>query len=177
MKQTMCVILVVAAITMPAAWADKDKECPMPTVKNSAELEQMAALAGTWTGTAKHADGKEELVTVQYRVTSGGAAVEETLFPDTPHEMVSMYHDQGGKLAMTHYCMLGNQPQLELTSAARGRLALESSAQTRAVLAGQMHMSSLVIERPANGRLVETWAGVDANGQTADSTVFTLNKR
>ena len=149
----------------------------MPTVNNSAELERVAALAGTWTGTAKHADGKEEPVTVQYRVTSGGSAVEETLSPGTPHEMVSMYHDQDGQLAMTHYCMLGNQPQLELTGAASGRLALASSSQTRAALTGQMHMDSLVIEQPAANQLVETWGGVDANGQPSDSTVFTLTKQ
>ena len=149
----------------------------MPTVKNSAELEQVAALAGTWTGTAKHADGKEEPTTVTYRVTSGGSAVEETLSPGTPREMVSMYHDQGGKLAMTHYCMLGNQPTMELTSAASGRVNLEASAHTRSTLAGQMYMNSLVIAQSAAGRLVETWTAVDATGQPTGSTILTLNKR
>ena len=175
MKKMLCGTLAIVVIAASAAWAD-DKSCPMPTVKNSAELEQVAALAGTWTGTAKHGDGKEEPATVTYRVTSGGSAVAETLSPGTPHEMISMYHDRGGKLAMTHYCMLGNQPELVLHESATGRLDLEASAQTRSALAGQMYMSSLVIEQPAADQLVETWSAVDANGKPTDSTILVLKK-
>ena len=172
MKKT--IVFVLAMMTASTAWADK--ECPMPVIKNSAEFAAIKGLAGHWAGTAKHADGKEEQVVVEYRVTSGGSAVEEKLFPATPHEMISMYHDRSGKLAMTHYCMLGNQPQVVLKSAAGGRIRLEASAETQKSLAGQPYMSSVVIEQPAPDQLVETWSGVDANGKIMDSTVFTLKK-
>jgi hypothetical protein len=46
------------------------------------------------------------------RVTSGGSTVQETLFPGTEHEMVTMYHLDGADLILTHYCMLGNQPRM-----------------------------------------------------------------
>ena len=174
MKKAMFLVLAVWAITASVAWADK--ECPMPTVKSSAELETVKSLAGKWMGTARHSNGNEEQTTVEYQVTSGGSAVEEKLFPGTPHEMISMYHDQGGKLAMTHYCMLGNQPQMELKSAVAGRIDLEASVQTRSALFGQMYMSSLVIEQPAADQLVETWTAVDASGKPMDSTVLTLKK-
>ena len=35
------------------------------------------------------------------QVTSGGSALVEKLSPGTPHEMVSVYHDKDGELAMT----------------------------------------------------------------------------
>ena len=168
--------LAVVALVASGAWAE-DQACPMPMAKPSAALETMQSLAGTWTGTAKHADGTEEPATVEYRVTSGGSAVAETLSPGTPHEMISMYHDQGGKLAMTHYCMLGNQPELVLHDAAPGRLNLEASAQTRAALGGQLYMSSLVLEQPAAGELVQTWTAVDAQGQPTDATILVLKKQ
>ena len=49
---------------------------------------------------------------------------------------------------MTHYCMLGNQPELELKSASDGKVDLEMSAESYTSLAGQMHMHSLVLESP-----------------------------
>jgi len=51
-----------------------------------------------------------------YRVTAGGSAVEETIFPGTKMEMVSVYHMDKGSLLMTHYCALGNQPRMKLNT-------------------------------------------------------------
>jgi hypothetical protein len=77
-------------------------------------------MAGTWSSQVEHtgtehqpADGK-----VVYRLTGGGSALIETLFPDSEHEMASVYHLDGDDLRMTHYCDLGNQPHLKLDRAA-----------------------------------------------------------
>ena len=63
---------------------------------------------------AADAAGKptDEVVSV-IKVTAAGSAVQETLFPGEPHEMVSLYHLDGADLVMTHYCALGNQPRLK----------------------------------------------------------------
>ena len=45
---------------------------------------------------------------VSDRVTAGGSAILETTAAGTPMEMISRYRYRGGKLFMTHYCMLGN---------------------------------------------------------------------
>ena len=47
------------------------------------------------------------------KVTAGGSAVHETLFPGSAHEMVSVYHLDGADLVMTHFCALGNQPRMK----------------------------------------------------------------
>ncbi|RYD72672.1 MAG: hypothetical protein EOP84_22760 [Verrucomicrobiaceae bacterium] len=57
--------------------------------------------------------GPEEL-TVQYRLIAAGSVVEERCAQGTPNEMVTMYYDKEGKLALTHYCMLGNRPSMVL---------------------------------------------------------------
>jgi hypothetical protein len=59
-------------------------------------------------------DGKPtaEVVSI-VKVTAGGSAVHETLFPGQPHEMVSVYYRDGTDLIMTHYCVLGNQPRMK----------------------------------------------------------------
>ena len=85
-----------------------------PPYEGSDALKSMKALAGTWEGThTMH--GKEIPATIEYKVSSNGSTVVETMFPGTAHEMVNVYHDKSGKLAMTHYCSVGNQPHLDLT--------------------------------------------------------------
>src|SRR5689334_11531769 len=97
---------------------------PMP--KGSAEFERIKQLAGRWNGTA-HGDNNMPGMSVEYKVTGGGSAVEERLFPGTPHEMVSMYYDENGKLTMTHYCMIGNRPKMTLESASPTQIVLNLS--------------------------------------------------
>jgi hypothetical protein len=74
-------------------------------------FEALKKLAGDWVAAGK--DGKPtDQVISSIRVTSAGSAIQETLFPGSDHEMVTMYHLDGDDLVLTHYCSLGNQPRL-----------------------------------------------------------------
>ncbi len=110
MKLIACWTTLLLAATV--AMAD-DQAAPK---KGSAELERMKTLVGTWKGKADMGQGPMD-ITIHYRVLAGGSVVEEKIFEGTPNEMVTMYYDQGGKLALTHYCMLGNRPAMTLKSA------------------------------------------------------------
>lgn len=84
----------------------------LPAPPTNAGLEKMKALAGTWL--VADSDGKPtDQVASIIKVTAGGSAVHETLFPGQPQEMVSVYTVNGQDLVMTHYCVLGNQPFLK----------------------------------------------------------------
>jgi hypothetical protein len=82
-------------------------------VPGSPEFERMKTLVGTWTGKTDMGQGPVDM-TVQFRLLAGGTVLEERCFAGTPNEMVTMYYDQGGKLALTHYCIMGNRPQMRL---------------------------------------------------------------
>jgi hypothetical protein len=100
------VLIVLALVTTPLVGQD---QTPKGTeVDTHAGLEQFKGLAGEWVGKAK---GKD--IHIQYKVIAGGSAVVETIFPGTEHEMVSVIHRDGPDLLLTHYCMLGNQPQMK----------------------------------------------------------------
>ena len=71
-------------------------------------FERLKDLEGTWVSSG--ADAAMEGAELRYRVTSGGSAVIETIFPGAQHEMVSVYTLDNGRLVMTHYCAMGNQP-------------------------------------------------------------------
>ncbi len=75
-------------------------------------LERMKKMAGTWVAADKDGKPTAQVVSV-VKVTAGGSAVHETLFPGSPMEMVSVYHRDGADLVMTHFCALGNQPRMK----------------------------------------------------------------
>jgi hypothetical protein len=108
-----CGLLTALTLTVSLATFGGDKAQPtLPTPPTNAALEKMKKLAGTWLLADK--DGKAtDQVASDIKVTAGGSAVHETLFPGQPHEMVSVYTVDGPDLIMTHYCVLGNQPRMK----------------------------------------------------------------
>src|SRR5690242_19983450 len=91
------------AITLLAVAATSRAEEKAASV-NAQRLEVLKQLAGDW---VEVKDGKPtDKVASSIRVTSGGSTVQETLFPGTDHEMVTMYHLDGADLVLTHYCSL-----------------------------------------------------------------------
>src|SRR5688572_22775418 len=106
---SICTMLLLGA----SVWAAGAETAKSP--KNSHEFERMKSLVGTWQGKTDMGQGPVDL-TVQYRLLAGGSVLEERVFAGTPNEMITMYYDQGGKLALTHYCMLGNRPAMLLKS-------------------------------------------------------------
>jgi hypothetical protein len=78
---------------------------------------------------------------VTYRVASGGSVVIETLFPGTGHEMVSVYHEDGEDLVMTHYCALGNQPRMRAEGGPEdGRLDFRFTGISNRRSPGELHI-------------------------------------
>jgi hypothetical protein len=104
------VVLAVAALGIaPRAWAETGRR---PAADGAALFERLKALEGEWTGQAGPAAGEKIDATVTYRTTAAGSAVMETLFPGTPHEMVTMYTLDRGVVVLTHYCAMRNQPRM-----------------------------------------------------------------
>jgi hypothetical protein len=75
-------------------------------------LERIKGLVGSWVEADKDGRPTDKVVSV-FRLTAGGSAVHETIFPGQPQEMISVYHQDGADLVMTHYCVLGNQPRMK----------------------------------------------------------------
>jgi len=109
---TLCTALLLAA-SLCANSAETLKTDKAKT--DSTEFARMKTLVGSWAGKADMGQGPIEM-TIQYRLLAGGSVLEERCFVGTPNEMVTMYYDQDGKLAMTHYCVMGNRPAMRLKS-------------------------------------------------------------
>src|SRR6058998_3249534 len=105
----VCTTLLLAnSLWLGAGESEESKQ-------SSPEFERLKTLVGTWQGKTDIGQGPIDM-TVQYRLLAGGSVLEERVFAGTPNEMVTMYYDKAGKLAMTHYCMFGNRPGMLLKS-------------------------------------------------------------
>lgn len=84
---------------------------PLPNEGASEQFDRIKSLAGNWQWAPDLAPELEGLVAT-YRLTAGGTAVLETLFPGDTFEMVTLYHLDGDQLICTHYSTAGNQPSM-----------------------------------------------------------------
>src|SRR5215203_87185 len=104
-------VLAALMAAFPLVGLGDDKAAPkLPVPPTNAALEKMKQLAGTWLLVGEDGKPTEQVASV-IKVTAGGSAVHETLFPGQPHEMISVYTIDGLDMVMTHYCVLGNQPR------------------------------------------------------------------
>jgi hypothetical protein len=109
MQKMFTAMAFVFALTSSHGFGDQ------PTVdkqKSAATFEKLKSLAGTWYEANQDGTPSDKIAS-EVRVTAGGSAVHETLYPGQPMEMISVYHLDGADLVMTHYCVLKNQPRLK----------------------------------------------------------------
>ncbi len=132
-------------------------------------------LAGEWRGRVMDGEQGPE-VTVLYRVTANGSAVLETLFPGTSHEMLTVYFMDGEKLALTHYCAMGNQPRMVLDPGSTGRqLVFIFTGGSNLDPAQDIHMHSGRMTRTAVDCL-EHERDTFGKGQKIDTKKFFLKR-
>ena len=135
---TTCTVLLLAGSLGLSA---SEPVNPKP---GSPEFERMKTLVGTWNGKTDMGQGPIDL-TVQYRLLAGGSVLEERVFAGTPNEMITMYYDNGGKLALTHYCVLGNRPGMLLKSSDSKTLKFDFDATCGINPTTESHMHALTI--------------------------------
>lgn len=153
---------------------DQSDDHHMSPVTGSKELEKLKTLVGTWQGTTVM-DGKEKPVSVTYETSSNGSIVVETLFPGTPHEMVSVYYDENGKLGMTHYCAMSNQPHMTLEKSSDTEIDLVFASGTNINPAKDGYMHDVSFEFKDNNSMVQEWTSFE-NGKEKEVSTFTFSR-
>lgn len=158
----------------PGSAGDPDARRPLTAAEAAvarAQFEKIKSLAGTWVP----ADESEMKTNVTYRLTAGGSAVEETLFPGQPHEMVTMYHMDGDSLVLTHYCAAQNQPRMRaLPSADASEIRFAFSGLSNGDPAKDMHMHEAVVKFPSPDRIEAVWTGFEDGKPGAHTARLTL---
>ncbi len=132
---------------------------------SNAAFDKLKALAGEWQG--KATDGKT--VKASYEVVSSGTAVMERL--ETPDEMnmITVYHKDGDRLMLTHYCAANNQPRMKAEPGAGDAQRLVFTYVDATNLsggdAGHMHGLTLSFDDPNHFTQEWTWKEPGKDGK------------
>lgn len=110
----------MGALSLAAAGAlgrPATPESPPATSASASALARMRDLAGDWEGTVEWTGARTSKGTMNatYHATSYGSAVVEDLISEGQPVMMSVYHQDGPDLRVTHYCGAQNQPRLKAT--------------------------------------------------------------
>ena len=147
--KTKLVTVSTSILLASSLWLNATEKAAAPASdkqakQGSPEFERMKTLVGTWTGKTDMGEGPID-ITLQYRLLAGGSVLEERCFAGTPKEMVTMYYDQNGKLAMTHYCVFGNRPGMLLKASDSQSIKLDFDATCGIDPKKESHMHALTI--------------------------------
>ena len=105
-----------------------------------AAFQRLKELAGTWRGRSTR--GWTDQVTMD--VIAGGSVLRQASFDAHPGEtMLTLFHMDGDRLMLTHYCVAGNQPRMIATSFEEGGAVLRfdflDATNLKAPGGGHMH--------------------------------------
>lgn len=147
---------------------------PAGAMDAKAAFERLKTLVGRWE--AKTEMGK---VTLTYElIANGSALVERDAFENMP-AMETVYHLDGNRLLLTHYCMLGNQPRMQARSfdPATGEIRFEFLDITNLASPGAAHMHNVTLRIADADHLTGEWQGFE-NGalKSTDKAQFTRVK-
>ena len=152
MKQHISAIMicVVACFFATGVWAQS----------NSA-FDKLKALEGDWEGVRYD----DQAVELSYRLMSNGSALVETLKSANEPSMVTVYHLNGDKVMMTHYCSVGNQPRMVAngSSGSQNEINFEFLDVTNMKSSSDGHMVGLkfIFEDQDHFKQVWTWSEGD----------------
>lgn len=151
--------LLISSLLMAAAAIDASE--PKPGVDSNAAFARLKTLAGEW-----QADTSMGKARLSYELIAGDTALVEREIMGSMPPMLTVYHLDGDRLLLTHYCMAGNQPRMQARAfdAKSGELDFQFLDATNLKSAGAAHMHNARLRLVDNDHLAAEWDFYE-NGQ------------
>ena len=151
-------LLLVLSATLVVAESDGHKS-----------FDLLRGMEGKWSG--KNQQGQP--VEVTFRMTAGGSALMSEIHGHGPENMITMFHMDGDRLVMTHYCGAGNQPRMKVIASDAKSVSFEFFDGTN-IGPGDGHMQHVTFAQPDADHHTEEWVFV-GNGKEMRE-LFTLER-
>ncbi len=168
-----CALLTSAVVALESLPAPAQAAQPASI---RADFDRLKSLAGEWIDVTGSSAGKGKVAAI-YRVTSGGSVVQETLFPGTSHEMVSMYTAKDGDIVMSHYCAMGNQPRMRAPISSDDTLNFAFDGGAVVDPGKDMHMHNGLIRFDHSDRIYAEWQTWENGAAGEHKAQFTLQRK
>ena len=130
-------------------------------------FDLLKGMEGNWAG--KNQQGQH--IEVSFRMTAGGSALMSEIHGQGPENMITMFHMDGNRLLMTHYCGAGNQPRMKVISADAKSVSFDFFDGTN-IGPGDGHMQHVTFTEPDADHHLEEWVFLDHGKESRE--VFTL---
>jgi hypothetical protein len=131
---------------------------------NQAEAQKaftaIKTLPGTWEGKTVEGMPSDGPLKVTFKVTSNGSAVMSEILGH--EDMISMFHMDGDRLLLTHYCATGNQPRMQASTSPDGKtITFNFVDATNLASADAGHMQKMVLTILDDNHHTEEWIFAD----------------
>ena len=160
------------ALAMAIKEAARTNEAQNSQSKATEAFDKLKTMAGHWE--AQMSSGK---VQVDYQLLAGGSVfVAREMVPHFP-EMMTVYHLDGDRLVLTHYCGAGNQPhmQAEPFDPASNELRFTFVSATNLAHSGAGHMHSALFRFNGPDDVAAEWTWYE-NGKVKFSEPLNLHR-
>ncbi len=137
------------------------------SIDSKAAFARLKTLAGEW-----QADTSMGKAHVTYEVIAGGASLVERETAEKMPAMLTVYHLDGSRLLLTHYCMAGNQPRMQARSfdPKTGEVRFQFLDGTN-LTEGAGHMHNATLRVIDNDHLTAAWEFFEG-GQRKNTETF-----
>ncbi|MEO8432080.1 MAG: hypothetical protein ABI592_11275 [Acidobacteriota bacterium] len=164
-------IVAVAVAGFALALALSGADTPARSGSNAA-WESMKTLQGEWDGLYA---GKMKVSAI-YRLVSNGTALMETLVSPDHTDMVTMYHVDGARIGMTHFCSENNQPRLKSVGSNPKRIEFTYVDATNLSSPDAKRMTGLVTTLSDADHFTQEWTESDKGKEQKALFEFTRRK-
>ncbi|MBZ5620485.1 MAG: hypothetical protein LAQ69_17425 [Acidobacteriia bacterium] len=146
--------LLLATILLAGTTAYAADSKPGQTTNAAAAFARLKTLVGEW-----EADTEMGKAHLSYELIAGGTALVERFSSDKMAPMLTVYHFNGDRLMLTHYCEAGNQPRMLAGpfNPETGELEFQFLDATNLASASDGHMHSARIRLIDNSHMASEW--------------------
>lgn len=164
-------LLIAGLLLIPAVVNATDNKQD-GSIDATAAFGRLKTLAGEW-----QADTSMGKAHATYELIAGGSALVERDTAESMPAMLTVYHRDGNRLMLTHYCVAGNQPRMQarVFDPKTGTLQFQFVDATNLANRDAGHMHNATIRLIDNDHFTSEWEFYEG-GQRKSTETFQFTR-